>query len=119
MRDSLIREAFRELPDEVYRISTFGHTEMSGTGCTYQIWVDGSLFMEWSDFQWSPIVPRINQWKYDQPITVTQQIVFRVVNTLAATNFKTDIVEACFAGWTEQFTGYTDVSYQQLTPTNN
>ena len=105
--------------DEVYRISTFGHTEMSGTGCTYQIWVDGSLFMEWSDFQWSPIVPRINQWKYDQPITVTQQIVFRVVNTLAATNFKTDIVEACFAGWTEQFTGYTDVSYQQLTPTNN
>lgn len=106
--------------DEVYRISTFGHTEMSGaTGNTYQIWVDGSLFMEWSNFQWSPIVPRINQWKYDQPITITQQIVFRVVNTLAAGNFKTDIVEACFAGWTEQFTGYTDVSYQQLTPTNN
>lgn len=106
--------------DEVYRISTFGHTEMSGaTGNKYQIWVDGSLFMEWDNFQWSPIVPRINQWKFDQPITVTQQIVFRVVNTLAAGNFKTDVVEACFAGWTEQFTGYTDVSYQQLTPTNN
>ena len=105
--------------DEVYRISTFGHTEMSGSGCTYQIWVDGSLFMEWSDFQWSPIVPRRNQWYFDQPITITQQIVFRVVNNLAPGNYKTDTVEACFAGWTEQFTGYTDVSYQQLTPTNN
>jgi len=106
--------------DEVYRISTFGHTEMSGaTGNKYQIWVDGSLFMEWDNFQWSAIIPRVNQWKFDQPITITQQIVFRVINTLAAGNFKTDTVEACFAGWTEQFTGYTDVSYQQLTPTNN
>lgn len=105
--------------DEVYRISTFGHTEGTGTGVTYQIWVDGSLFMEWADFQWSAIVPRINQWKFDQPITVTQQIVFRVFNTAAATGVQAGNIEACFAGWTEQFTGYTDVSYQQLTPTNN
>lgn len=56
--------------DEIYRISTFGHTEGTGTGVKYQIWVDGSLFMEWEDFQWSPITPRINQWHFDQPITV-------------------------------------------------
>tara|TARA_R110000751_G_scaffold83901_5_gene168190 strand:- start:91 stop:972 length:882 start_codon:yes stop_codon:yes gene_type:complete len=105
--------------DEVYRISTFGHTEGTGTGVTYQIWVDGSLFMEWADFQWSAIIPRVNQWKFDQPITVTQQIVFRVFNTAAATGVQAGQIEACFAGWTEQFTGYTDVSYQQLTPTNN
>jgi hypothetical protein len=105
--------------DEVYRISTFGHTEGTGTGVKYQIWVDGSLFMEWEDFQWSPIVPRINQWKFDQPITVTQQIVFRVFNTATASGVQAGNIEACFAGWTEQFTGYTDVSYQQLTPTNN
>ena len=105
--------------DEVYRISTFGHTEGTGTGVTYQIWVDGSLFMEWADFQWSAIIPRVNQWKFDQPITVTQQIVFRVFNTAAASGVQAGQIEACFAGWTEQFTGYTDVSYQQLTPTNN
>jgi len=104
--------------DEIYRISTFGHTEGTGTGVKYQIWIDGSLFMEWEDFQWSAIVPRINQWKFDQPITVTEQIVFRVFNTAAATGTQQGNIEACFAGWTEQFTGYTDVSYQQLTPTN-
>ena len=103
--------------DEIYRIATFGHTEMTGTGNTYQIWVDGSLFMEWSDFQWSPVTPRINQWRFDQPITVTEQIVFRVINTNATP--KTDTIEVCFGGWSEQYTGYTDVSYQQLVPTNN
>ena len=91
--------------------------QMTGTGNTYQIWVDGSLFMEWSDFQWSPVTPRINQWRFDQPITVTEQIVFRVINTNVAT--KTDTIEVCFGGWSEQYTGYTDVSYQQLVPTNN
>lgn len=103
--------------DEIYRIATFGHTEVTGTGGTYQIWVDGSLFMEWTDFQWSPVTPRINQWRFDQPITVTEQIVFRVINTNAVK--KTDTIEVCFGGWAEQYTGYTDVSYQQLVPTNN
>tara|TARA_R110002020_G_scaffold289674_1_gene505151 strand:- start:1179 stop:2027 length:849 start_codon:yes stop_codon:yes gene_type:complete len=103
--------------DEIYRIATFGHTEVTGTGGTYQIWVDGSLFMEWTDFQWSPVTPRINQWRFDQPITVTEQIVFRVINTNAVK--KTDTIEVCFGGWSEQYTGYTDVSYQQLVPTNN
>jgi len=102
--------------DEIYRLSTFGHTEGTGTGWTYQIWVDGSLFMEWTDFQWSAVIPRVNQWPFDQPITVTEQIVFRVVNNTGVAS--TNIIEACFAGWTEQFTGYTDVSYQQLVPTN-
>jgi len=104
--------------DEIYRIATFGHTEMTGTGNTYQIWADGSLFMEWSDFQWSPVVPRINQWRFDQPLTITEQLVFRVINTAAGPN-KTDTIEVCFGGWSEQYTGYTDVSYQQLVPTNN
>ena len=103
--------------DEIYRIGSFGHTELTGTDKTYQIWVDGRLFMEWSDFQWSPIVPKINQWNFDQPITVTEQIVFRVINENAA--LCTDTIDICFAGWSEQFTGYTDVSYQQLVPTNN
>jgi hypothetical protein len=103
--------------DEIYRIATFGHTEVTGTGGTYQIWVDVSLFMEWTDFQWSPVTPRINQWRFDQPITVTEQIVFRVINTNAVK--KTDTIEVCFGGWSEQYTGYTDVSYQQLVPTNN
>jgi|TARA_B100000282_G_scaffold150787_1_gene108612 hypothetical protein len=103
--------------DEIYRIGSFGHTELTGTDKTYQIWVDGRLFMEWSDFQWSPIVPKINQWNFDQPITVTEQIVFRVINQNAV--LCTDTIDICFAGWSEQFTGYTDVSYQQLVPTNN
>lgn len=103
--------------DEIYRIATFGHTEGTGTGWTYQIWADGRLFMEWDDFQWSPIVPRINQWRFDQPISITEQIVFRVINNTGSAS--SDTIEACFGGWSEQFTGYTDVSYQQLVPTNN
>ncbi len=103
--------------DEIYRIATFGHTEGTGTGITYQIWVDGNLFMDWSDFQWSPIVPRVNQWKFDQPITIVEQIVFRVVNNTGG--LLADTIDTCFGGWSEQYTGYTDVSYQQLTPTNN
>lgn len=103
--------------DEIYRIATFGHTEGTGTGWGYQIWVDGNLFMDWTDFQWSPIVPRVNQWKFDQPITVVEQIVFRVINNTGSPS--SDTIDVCFGGWSEQYTGYTDVSYQQLTPTNN
>ena len=83
--------------------------------------MDGSLFMEWEVISNGRLLfqESING-SSDQPITVTQQIVFRVVNIhWRQLIYKTDVVEACFAGWTEQFTGYTDVSYQQLTPTNN
>lgn len=103
--------------DEIYRIATFGHTEGTGTGWGYQIWVDGNLFMDWTDFQWSPIVPRVNQWEFDQPITVVEQIVFRVINNTGSPS--SDTIDVCFGGWSEQYTGYTDVSYQQLVPTNN
>lgn len=102
---------------EIYRVSTFGHTETAaGTpGVTYQIWVDGSLFMEWADYQWSPITPRSYQWFFDNPIVVQQQIVYRVINqTGAPINAAGQVAEAAFAGWTEQRFGYNDVGYTQL-----
>tara|TARA_B100000900_G_scaffold288670_1_gene247631 strand:- start:110 stop:1069 length:960 start_codon:yes stop_codon:yes gene_type:complete len=102
---------------EIYRVSTFGHSETAaGTaGVTYQIWVDGSLFMEWSDYQWSPITPRSYQWFFDNPIVVQQQIVYRVINeTSGAISAAGEVAEAAFAGWTEQRFGYNDVGYTQL-----
>ena len=102
---------------EIYRVSTFGHTETAaGTpGVTYQIWVDGSLFMEWADYQWSPITPRSYQWFFDNPIVVQEQIVYRVINqTGAPINAAGEVAEAAFAGWTEQRFGYNDVGYTQL-----
>ena len=97
---------------EIYRVSTFGHTETAaGTpGVTYQIWVDGALFMEWLDYQWSPITPRSYQWFFDNPIVVQQQIVYRVINeTGAPISAAGEVAEAAFAGWTEQRFGYNDV----------
>lgn len=102
---------------EIYRVSTFGHTETAaGTpGVTYQIWVDGSLFMEWVDYQWSPITPRSYQWFFDNPIVVQEQIVYRVINeTGAPISAAGQVAEAAFAGWTEQRFGYNDVGYTQL-----
>ncbi len=102
---------------EIYRVSTFGHTETAaGTpGVTYQIWVDGSLFMEWTDYQWSPITPRSYQWFFDNPIVVQEQIVYRVINqTGAPISAAGEVAEAAFAGWTEQRFGYNDVGYTQL-----
>jgi hypothetical protein len=108
---------------EIYRISSFGHSELTNTGAstgtsadpvTYQIWVDGKLFMEWQNFQWSAVTPKNAQWDFDVPITVTQQIVFRVINESSAATASSHEIEACFAGWSEQMTGYTDISYQKL-----
>jgi hypothetical protein len=108
---------------EIYRISSFGHSELTNTSSstgtstdpvTYQIWVDGKLFMEWQNFQWSAVTPKNSQWDFDVPITVTQQIVFRVINESGAPTASTHEIEACFSGWSEQMTGYTDISYQKL-----
>ena len=102
---------------EIYRVSTFGHSETAaGTpGVTYQIWVDGALFMEWLDYQWSPITPRAYQWFFDNPVVVQQQIVYRVINnTGAPINAPGEVAEAAFAGWTEQRFGYNDVGYTQI-----
>jgi len=114
-------------PGDVYRIQSFGHSEVSqanqtapnqggftdGDPFTYQIWVDGTLFMEWNNFQWSPVTPLQDQWHFSQPLTVTEQIVFRVINT---TGFLVNVgeMEICFNGWAEQLSGYVDVAYQQL-----
>ena len=100
---------------EIYRVASFGHTETLGAaaGVTYEIWVDGSLFMQWNDFEWSPITPKAYQWDFENPIVVERQIVYRVINQTGAT-INTGFAEACFNGWVEQRYGYNDVGYTQL-----
>ena len=100
---------------ELYVVSGFGHAEAatSSTGLTYQIWVDGVLFMEWVDFQWAPPAPKRDLWDYEVPVAVERQIVFRVINATGAT-INTNSMDAVFSGWTEQQDGYTDVSRVKL-----
>ena len=100
---------------ELYVVSGFGHAEAatSSTGLTYQIWVDGVLFMEWKDFQWAPPAPKRDLWDYDVPVAVERQVVFRVLNATGAT-INTNNMDAVFSGWTEQQDGYTDVSRVKL-----
>ena len=100
---------------EIYRVASFGHTETIGAavGVTYEIWVDGSLFMQWNDFEWSPITPKAYQWDFENPIVVERQIVYRVINRTGGT-INTGFAEACFNGWVEQRYGYNDVGYTQL-----
>ena len=107
---------------EFYKICSFGHSEVPGVpttgGITYQIWVDSTLLMEWADFQWSPVTPKIDQWKFDVPIFVEKQIVLRVINRTgdagAATNITTGEIEACFAGWSEQKMGFLETDKVQI-----
>ena len=110
---------------EVYRIQSFGHSQISTSNqtvagaftetdpLTYQIWVDGTLFMEWNNFQWSPVTPLESQWHFTQPLTVTKQIVLRVINKTGQ-GLNVGDMETCFTGWSEQLSGYVDVAYQQL-----
>jgi len=112
-------------PGDIYRIQSFGHSEVgqanqsTPSGFTdalpfiYQLWVDGTLFMEWRNFQWSPVTPLQDQWHFTQPLTVTEQIVLRVINETGQSVDKGEI-EICFNGWAEQLSGYVDVAYQQL-----
>ena len=100
---------------DYYHIASFGHTEASTiAGIRYQLWIDGQLYQEWGDFQWSAIIPKIDQWHFDIPLVVTQQIVFRVLNDSAGP-LTTGSVEGCFAGWTEQRDYYQDVGREQST----
>jgi len=108
---------------EIYRIASFGHSQLTNSAgsngdasnpVTYQIWVDGRLFMEWQNFQFSAVTPKSSQWVFEVPITVTQQMVFRVVNESNGATTSTHQIEACFSGWSEQMTGYTDISTQRL-----
>ena len=105
---------------DYYHIASFGHTEaLSNVGIFYQIWVDGGLYQEWNNFQWSAITPKADQWHYNVPIVVTEQIVFRVINaTSPGTSITTGDCEACFSGWTEQRDYTQDVGRQQSVQTN-
>jgi len=110
---------------EVYRIQSFGHSQISTSNqtvagafteaapLTYEIWVDGTQFMAWNNFQWSPVTPLESQWHFTQPLTVTKQIILRVINNTGQTLNLGDM-ETCFTGWSEQLSGYVDVAYQQL-----
>ena len=112
---------------EFYKICSFGHSEVPGVpatgGITYQMWVDGTLLMEWDDFQWSPVTPKIDQWKFDVPIFVERQIVLRVINRTgdagSATNITTGEIEACFAGWSEQKMGFLETDKVQIQNVQN
>jgi len=111
----------RTQPNQIFKIKSFGHSEATYHGTpasnpvTYEIWVDGKLFMSWANFQWAPVSPKSEQWEFDQPITVTQQIVFRIVNQSAGT--LSDTISACFAGWSETLDGYQDLSHTQIEQT--
>ena len=112
-------------PGEIYRIESFGHSEITTSNFSvaptinaanpviYQIWVDGQLLMEWSNFQFAPVTPQSSQWHFSQPLSVTQQIVFRIINQTGQTADQNE-VEFSFVGWSEQLSGYEDVSHQQL-----
>ena len=112
---------------EFYKICSFGHSEVPGVpatgGITYQIWVDSTLLMEWADFQWSPVTPKIDQWKFDVPIFVEKQIVLRVINRTGDAGASTDIttgeIEACFAGWSEQKMGFLETDKVQIQNVQN
>ena len=107
---------------EFYKISSFGHAEVPGVpatgGITYQIWVDGTLLMEWADFQWSPVTPKRDQWNFDVPLFVEKQIVFRIINRTGDAGLATTIaagsMEACFAGWSEQKMGFIETDKVQI-----
>ena len=74
--------------------------------------------MEWNDFQWSPVTPKIDQWKFDVPIFVEKQIVLRVINRTGDAGASVDIttgeIEACFAGWSEQKMGFLETDKVQI-----
>lgn len=104
---------------EYYKIRSFGHTEPDGasdptSSLQYQIWIDGVLFMTWTGFQWSAVTPLRDQWFFEQPLTVERQIVLRVINPTGSGATATGNLEGAFVGWSEQMTGYFDVSHQQL-----
>ena len=100
---------------EFYKIASFGHSEVptATAGVTYQIWVDGKLMMEWTDFQWSPVIPRRDQWDFEVPLFVEKQIVFRVINETGA-SVTTGSMEASFVGWSEQKMGFLETDKIQL-----
>ena len=119
MQVQLLRELSEPLSphqlENFTRFQSFGHSEATSgaAGISYQIWVDGTLLMEWADFQWSPVTPKRDMWNFDVPVFVEKQIVLRVINTSGA-NVTTGTLEACFAGWSEQKMGFLETDKVQI-----
>ena len=96
--------------NEYYKISKFGHSLVprpAGAGAdklanpiSYQIWIDGSLAISWSDFQWGQ-TNFSDLWQFESPLVVEQQIVFRIINESGAAITAGGEADAVFVGWTE------------------
>ena len=109
--------------NEYYKISKFGHALVPRpAGATadkllnpirYQIWIDGSLAISWSDFQWGQ-TNFSDLWQFESPILVEQQIVFRIINESGAAIATGAEADAVFVGWTEQYYGYFDTTSQAI-----
>jgi len=114
--------------NEYFKISKFGHSlvnrpagasaDVLANPITYQIWIDGSLSLSWSDFQWGQ-TNFADLWQFESPLVVEQQIVFRIINqsgaeigTSATPNGNN--ADAVFVGWTEQYYGYFDTTSQAI-----
>jgi len=109
--------------NEYYKISKFGHSLVprpAGAGAdklanpiSYQLWIDGSLAISWSDFQWGQ-TNFSDLWQFESPLVVEQQIVFRIINESGAAITAGGESDAVFVGWTEQYYGYFDTTSQAL-----
>ena len=109
--------------NEYYKISKFGHALVprpAGAAADkltnpirYQIWIDGSLAISWSDFQWGQ-TNFSDLWQFESPLVVEQQIVFRIINESGATITAGEEADAVFVGWTEQYYGYFDTTSQAI-----
>lgn len=112
-------------PGDVYMIQSFGHSDITNANLAaggpisnanpiiYQIWVDGKMMMEWQNFQFAAVTPPRDQWRFLQPLSVTKQIVLRIINH-TADDITLGEFESCFVGWGEQRSNYEDISHQQL-----
>ncbi len=114
--------------NEYFKISKFGHAlvpraagasdDVLSNPITYQIWIDGSLAISWSDFQWGQ-TNFADLWQFESPLVVEQQIVFRIINQSGAEIGTAAVpngvgADAVFVGWTEQYYGYFDTTSQAL-----
>lgn len=109
--------------NEYYKISKFGHAlvprpagaaaDKLANPIRYQIWIDGSLAISWSDFQWGQ-TNFSDLWQFESPLVVEQQIVFRIINESGDTIATGAEADAVFVGWTEQYYGYFDTTSQAI-----
>jgi len=98
------------LTNEYWSIKKFGHAELLAgavnADVTYQIIIDGDIELEWTNFQLSPSSPNNMLWEFENPLTVNEQLIFRVLYSGALDyDFSTagQEVDSIFVGWTEQY----------------